>query len=167
MPMSTRVLAIGVLATASSCTTAVALSKTNYSSYNSYNSYSGHYQCNWATNKCEIDTTKPGSDYQTCAETCKPAEYARCNPKTRKCEFCSMGDPGCMAKDVCTIKCAAGPVPPPTPSNNTDNNYHCNWATNKCELDASKRGGTSLAKCSEWCKPAVYAACNKKNGKCE
>ena len=68
------------------------------------------YYCNWHTNTCEQDDTKPARPLADCSKLCQPAEYGVCNPATGQCKECTFHPITCNTeKGVCDKKCGAAP----------------------------------------------------------
>jgi len=118
------------------------------------------YSCNYTSSQPQCQVTSDGtySSQTQCEETCKSAQFARCNQETKQCEACAQGEPDCQyTKEECQQSCGL-------------QLQRCNYTTHQCE-NCNKLTDPNCTKsageCSYDCSHDQHGVCNPTTGQCQ
>eukprot|EP00048_Salpingoeca_helianthica_P005444 m.87928 g.87928 ORF g.87928 m.87928 type:complete len:904 (+) comp13602_c1_seq1:1215-3926(+) len=117
------------------------------------------YSCNYSTPQPQCQVTPDGtfSSQAQCENTCKAAQFARCNQQTQTCDPCAQGEPDCQfTKDECEQSCAL-------------QYQRCNYTTHQCESCSRLTDPNctqSAGECSYNCQHDTHGVCDPTSGKC-
>jgi len=117
------------------------------------------YSCNYTGTQpvCVANDDGTYSSQSECEQTCKAAQFARCNQQTKQCEPCAQGPDCQQTKDECQQSCAL-------------QYQRCNYTTHQCE-DCSKLSDPNCTKsageCSYDCAHDQHGICNPLTGTCD
>jgi len=118
------------------------------------------YSCNYTTAQPQCLISQDGSftDQTQCEQTCKTAQFARCDKETKQCNPCAQGEPDCQyTKDECQQSCAL-------------QHQSCNYTTHQCQ-DCNPLSDPnctqSAGECSYNCAHDSHGVCNPLTGTCD
>jgi len=117
------------------------------------------YTCNYTSTEptCELTINGQFSTLDLCQQTCKTAEYAKCNTTTKTCSPCTVGTPGCQfTKDECDASCSI-------------QRQKCNFTTktcSNCDPSTDPNCTASAGECGPACKNQNFGICNPLTGIC-